>query len=785
MMMFLRCVGEALVAQGMRGLLGLAPFGEQIYDVAANVIERYRQARREQQVASDLQQVVQADMEQIRAQAHQIARDVGAGRSEDEVRHIEAYLRQIPGVARQSLRRPQDPSGTTVPASLNLSDPIQLAGLLPRRAPRFRIDDVMPHAPQWRFVELLGSGGFGEVWLVRHTFLEQCRAVKFCLDPAGRERLLRHEGEIVKRVMSESTRVKPNEHGIVPLVDAYLEGESPWLAYEYVGGGDLAGLIRHLQRADGPRRAEQALVILRLLASIVGRFHRLSQPIVHRDLKPANILLTKDRLLRITDFDISHVAAERGIRQATISTPSLSLGETYRGAHTPIYASPQQKKGLKADVRDDVHALGIIGYQLLLADLSAERPAGKWRKRVADCGLPDAVLDLLESCWDDDPEERPRDALALAEALASTHPTATVPKPLPPGPVPPSQPGRRLHGDKIGDTIEVPLTEALRMKLAWVPPGQSWLGGGGGKPGTQEFTLTKGLWCGVYPVTQAEWQAVMGNNPSSLAGHPRHPVEQVSWDDVQEFLRKLNSRLAASGLAYRLPSTEEWEYICRGGPISQAQSAFHFYFARSKSDLTSAPTNDLSSRQANLDGDYSPGSASKGPNVQATSEVGSYLPNPLGIYDLHGNVWEWTSTPEGSSRLIRGGGWGNRAEDCTVSDWGRGVPDFRDRDLGVRVLAVPSGAKAQTSGWPASDTVESTPADPPKAPLPQHRPTGPTADPVTDHNSLHRGKIGDLIEVPSPPEEPMKDRPTDLFGNAIPTDIFGNEIGSRKRRKKG
>ena len=225
MMVFLRCVGEALAAQGMRGLMGLVPFGEQVYDVAANAIERYRQIQREKQVADDLQEVVQADMQQIRAEARQIAREVGAGRTEDEVHQIEAYLSQIPGVARQSLRRPQDPSGTTVPATMNLADPIQLAGLLPRRAPRFRIDDAMPHAPQWRFVELLGSGGFGEVWLVRHTFLDQCRAVKFCLDPLGRERLLRHEGEIVKRVMTESSRVKANEHGIVPLVDAYLEGE--------------------------------------------------------------------------------------------------------------------------------------------------------------------------------------------------------------------------------------------------------------------------------------------------------------------------------------------------------------------------------------------------------------------------------------------------------------------------------------------------------------------------------------------------------------------------------
>ncbi len=702
MMRFLRCVGEALVAQGMRGLMGLAPFGDQIYDVAADAIQRYRQARREQQAAADLQEVVQADMKKIRAEARQIAAEVGAGRSENEIHQIEAYLTQIPGVARQSLRRPQDPSGTTVPASLNLADPIQLAGLMPRRAPRFRIDDVMPNAPQWRFVELLGSGGFGEVWLVRHTFLDQCRAVKFCLDPAGRERLLRHEGEIVKRVMSESTRMKANEHGIVPLVDAYLEGESPWLAYEYVAGGDLAGVIRHFQKAAAPQRAKQALDVLRVLAKVVGRFHRLAQPIVHRDLKPANILLTKDRLLRITDFGISHVAAEQEIRQATISTPSLSLGATYRGAHTPMYASPQQKKGMKADVRDDVHALGIIGYQFLLADLGAERPAGKWRKRVADCGLPDAMLDLLESCWDDDPEERPRDALALAEALVSARsPTAAVePKPAPatvelkPTPSPKAPLPRSLHGGKIGDTIELPLTEALWMKLVWVPPGKSWLGGGGGNPGTQEFTLPEGLWCGVYPVTQAEWQAVMVYNPSNFAGQPRHPVEQVSWNDVQEFLKKLNSRLAESGLTYRLPSAEEWEYICRGGAISQAQSAFHYYFARSKSDLTSVPTNDLSSRQANFDGNRPAGSASKGPYLQATSEGGLYLPNPLGIYDLHGNVWEWTSTLEGSSRVVRGGSWSGRAEGCTASYRGWDVPFNRSNFLGFRVLAVPSGAKA-------------------------------------------------------------------------------------------
>jgi formylglycine-generating enzyme required for sulfatase activity len=243
---------------------------------------------------------------------------------------------------------------------------------------------------------------------------------------------------------------------------------------------------------------------------------------------------------------------------------------------------------------------------------------------------------------------------------------------------------------KIGDVIEVLLTSVLKMKLAWVPPGQSWLGGGNGTPGRKKFTLPEELWCGVYPVTQAQWQAVMGNNPSHFRGNLRHPVENVSWDDVQQFLDKLNARLASGGLKYRLPTEQEWEYICRGGPLSQSQSAFYFYFAQSETDLTSVPTNDLSSDEANFDGNHPAGSASKGPSLQATSEVGSYLSNPLGIYDLHGNVWEWTSSQEGSSRVRRGGSWYARAGCCSASGRRRDEPGFRYYDLGFRVLAVPS-----------------------------------------------------------------------------------------------
>jgi serine/threonine protein kinase len=428
MLLFLRCIGEAVAAKGLRALVGLVPMGEQVVDIAGDAIERYRHLRLEAQIPQAIEEVVQAAAEDVRREARQIAEEVLAGRPAEEVARLGEYLNQVPAVARQSLKRPDDLGGKTVPAQMNLHDPAQLANLLPRRLPRFQPGQPVPHAPQWRFVELLGAGGFGEVWLAQHSFLDQQRAFKFCLDEKVRIRLIRYEGEVVQQVMRASQGTSDDEHGIVPLLDAHLEGDTPWLAYEYISGGDLSAIVRKLAGLSPKNRGEQSLIYLIALVKVISKFHIIPQPIIHRDLKPANILLKKhDKklLLRVTDFGISHVEADRGIRQESISTPQMTLGATYRGAFTPLYASPQQKRGMKPDVRDDVYALGIIGWQLLLGDLSAERPAGKWRKRLAECQLSDAVLDLLESCWDDDPNERPANAAVLAERLQACYTSST------------------------------------------------------------------------------------------------------------------------------------------------------------------------------------------------------------------------------------------------------------------------------------------------------------------------------------------------------------------------
>jgi formylglycine-generating enzyme required for sulfatase activity len=163
-------------------------------------------------------------------------------------------------------------------------------------------------------------------------------------------------------------------------------------------------------------------------------------------------------------------------------------------------------------------------------------------------------------------------------------------------------------------------------------------------------------------------------------------VEQVSWDDCQEFIRKVNGLVSGGG--FRLPTEVEWEYACRAG----STTAFHY-------------GNDLDSSMANFDGNCPYGNGAKGRYRETTVTAGTFKPNAWNLYDMHGNVWEWcsdwygeypsggvsdpTGPGFGSGRVGRGGCWGRIARICRSACRGRDDPGSRCNDLGLRLARSP------------------------------------------------------------------------------------------------
>ncbi|MDC0279224.1 formylglycine-generating enzyme family protein, partial [bacterium] len=237
-------------------------------------------------------------------------------------------------------------------------------------------------------------------------------------------------------------------------------------------------------------------------------------------------------------------------------------------------------------------------------------------------------------------------------------------------------------------TAPVPLPESadsIGMKFKLIPAGTFTMGDASGEDDEtpHEVTLTKPFKMGIHEVTQAQYEQVMGVNPSGFKGAD-NPVETLSWDDAVEFCRRLSELPAekAAGNVYRLPTEAEWEYACRAGTTTK------FSFGDDESEL----------------GDY----AWYGVNSdQKTHPVGSKKPNAWGLYDMYGNVWEWcqdweedhpsgsvtdpSGATSGSIRVLRGGSWRGPAEDCRSAYRIRDSPSFRDYYYGFRVSLSPSG----------------------------------------------------------------------------------------------
>jgi hypothetical protein len=282
-MRFLAIVAKILIKNAANSIgFGLGDSVVEVWDAW------HKETPKPQQKLAEVQQVAQLSTVETRELAEKLVLEFAAGQPETVRQAVTAMLVQVPAATRQSLRRPDDPSGTTTRPGQRIDGPQDLIALLPDKPSRFKPGDTPLPGVDLELVELLGVGGYGEVWKARNPFLDGVPAValKFCTDMDAAQSL-RHEAGILNQVMRQG-----NHPGIVRLLHSYLRAEPPCLEYEFVEGGDLAGLIRDWHHS-GTFSIDRVTRVMVELADAVGFAHRLDPPVVHRDLKPANILVQR------------------------------------------------------------------------------------------------------------------------------------------------------------------------------------------------------------------------------------------------------------------------------------------------------------------------------------------------------------------------------------------------------------------------------------------------------------------------------------------------------------
>lgn len=724
-------VAEAVSDRGLPAMTGRARFADTFAAIAreslATVLREIpadgvRMAVRELAGASDREytKAMNRALEQLAASRELPARE-----------ELVEYLTYLPAAARHSLRRPTDPSGRTIPEKLRFGDPDALLGVLPPRLPKFRPGTVPSNLGNWKLTELTGFGECSEVWSATDSNDPEHSpaALKFVTDHASAEELFAQQDLLVK-VFDLN-----DEPGVVPLRAVHLDTDPPCLESPFVSGYDLAGVMFDWRfRYDGAK-PEASLKLIRRLAEVVARAHL--RGVVHRDLKPSNVILHPTEggrfTLWVTDFGWGQISAARSadlIRRGVLRSEQPRLAAI--GSYTPLYASPQVSRETPPDPRDDVYAIGAIWYQLLAREPRAAVPSEDWTSDIASTGVSTEYIELIQACLSPDPAKRPVNAVALANEIANIpipnagsmdgsrilsvkgmqsasfrSPFAASPAgqlARPPAVVALADPGRPILGARPPREqppsgwggLPKQVKNAVGMNFVLVAPGKFKMGSNENEDGHEEdeaplraVTISRPFYLSVIPVTQAQFQAVMGRNPAAFrkgkGGGPDYPVETVTWFDAEQFCAKLARQSDEShlGRSYRLPTEAEWEYACRAG--------------------SSTPFS-CGERLSPFDAHYLASSVLEGGTPGKTAPAGQFLANPFGLRDMHGNVSEWVSDwydaiayrdgepvdpigpVRGALKVVRGGSWATLARQCRSAARKGQNPESATNTVGFRVV---------------------------------------------------------------------------------------------------
>jgi formylglycine-generating enzyme required for sulfatase activity len=518
----------------------------------------------------------------------------------------------------------------------------------------------------------IGAGGMGVVYRALDTNRDEAIALKV-MQPG----LLSNDGA-KQRFMSEAKIAIGLSHPhIVKTFDVQKDGAYLYLTMELLQGQSLREAMTQRKQAGREWTLDEVIGIATSLSDALSYAHKLT---IHRDLKPENVWLAKDGQTKLMDFGIAKL----------LSGSQLTQTSTVMG--TAYYMAPEQLQGARdIDHRADQYAVAVMIYELLTGKV----PTGRFKSVIElrdDVSAP--LSGVIDRALASQPEERFENMAVFAEqlrdALKRNVGKKPVKKPVTASESASSEKGKTgliagavalvllaggavLYGmqtsTSVGQKVEpakievkpvelpkveapkvqtVPVFNTTEIAMVSIPAGSFEMGSKNGesdeKP-VHTVTISKPFEMGKYEVTQGQWKAVTGKNPSEYKKCGDNcPVENVSWDDVQAFIKKLNG---LTGKQYRLPTEAEWEYACRGGGTGK------------------------------YCGGDDPGSVGwyDGNSGNKTHQVGQKKANGYGLFDMSGNVDEWVqdfysdsyagapvdgsarNSHGGSERVLRGGSW--------------------------------------------------------------------------------------------------------------------------------
>jgi formylglycine-generating enzyme required for sulfatase activity len=588
---------------------------------------------------------------------------------------------------------------------------------------------------RYRAQKLLGQGGFGKTFKAvdeDRPGQPLCVIKQFAYsnsDPKTQQMALNLFYEEAKHLQSLGS------HPQIPELLAYFDVDGqPYLVQQYIDGQDLEKELA----TEGAFNQQKIRELLESLLPVLDFLHNQPKPVIHRDIKPANIIRQRaDGVLILVDFGAAKQATQTMLAKTgtMIGSPEFAAPEQTRGK--PAFASDIYSLGVTC-----IHLLtNVPPFDLF--DIGEDNWV--WRDYLVNNPVDKLLGEVLDGSIVNALARRYRSASDVLIALS--HKIKSTAAPLQPNyfltPIVSNAPQRKsvihdtftfetaqlkkfsrqvvavrtvkklgwlgLTSEEVEESYNKTIDEwriqknsgqakrfiedignGVKLEMVAIPGGEFLMGAPvmekesspDEKP--QHQVNVSSFHIGRYSVTQDQYTALMGVNPSYFKGKDL-PVESVSWRDAQTFCRNLSRK---TGHTYRLPSEAEWEYACRAGTTTP------FAFGET---ITPDVANYNSSN-------YTSGTESRGKYLGKTSAVGSFrLANNLGLYDMHGNVQEWCEdtwhdnyqnapndgsawVSENDQRLLRGGAWDYYPRSCRTANRGRWSESSRSHSIGFRVV---------------------------------------------------------------------------------------------------